>query len=455
MARPNIRVAAVKALLPVVNQQESLSGSLPNQLELVPEQDRGLLQELCFGTLRWLTRLEGIRAQLVTKPFKSKDRDIDLLLLLGLYQLIYTRIPAHAAINETVSGAEDLKKGWAKGVLNGCLRRFQREETELTEQLQRSDAARLAHPNWFLQQLKQDWPEQWSAAVDANNQHPPMILRVNHSQSSRDNYLQRLQDKGIEAFACDFASDGIRLEKATDVTRLPGFDQGMVSVQDEAAQLAADLLQLAPNQRVLDACAAPGGKTAHMLEREPSLSVVAVDSEANRLKRVEENFQRLQLSAELHCSDITQLDNWWDGKLFDRILLDAPCSATGVIRRHPDIKWLRRKTDIPALAELQQSMLQLLWKTLKPGGIMVYATCSVLAIENARNIQQFLTLSDARLIGPVEANFGMNTGFCQQLLPQPQGHDGFFYAVLQKPEEGGLSEKELPEKISAKTEQPE
>ncbi len=434
MARPNVRVAAVKALLPVVKQQESLSGTLPFQQEQVAEKDRGLLQELCFGTLRWLTRLEGIRNQLVSKPFKAKDRDVDLLLLLGLYQLIYTRIPAHAAINETVAGAKLLKKDWAKGLLNGCLRRFQREEEELIAQLQRSDAARLAHPNWLLQQLQQDWPEQWPAAVDANNQHPPMILRVNHSQSRRDDYLAKLAEAEIAAVACDFAPDAIRLEKATDVTRLPGFDQGMISVQDEAAQLAADLLQLQPGQRVLDACAAPGGKTAHMLEREPSLSVVAVDSEANRLKRVEENFQRLQLSAELHCSDITQLDNWWDGQQFDRILLDAPCSATGVIRRHPDIKWLRRKTDIPALAELQQSMLQLLWKTLKPGGILVYATCSVLAMENARNIETFLTQSDARLIGPVDAPYGLDTSFGQQLLPQPEGHDGFFYAVLQKAE---------------------
>ena len=433
MAHPNVRVAAVKALLPVVKQQESLSGTLPFQQEQVAEKDRGLLQELCFGTLRWLTRLEGIRNQLVSKPFKAKDRDIDLLLLLGLYQLIYTRIPAHAAINETVAGAKLLKKDWAKGLINGCLRRFQREEEALIAQLQRSEAACLAHPNWLLQQLQQDWPEQWQAAVEANNQHPPMILRVNHSQNCRDDYLAKLADVEIAAVACDFAPDAIRLEKATDVTRLPGFDQGMISVQDEAAQLAADLLQLQPGQRVLDACAAPGGKTAHMLEREPSLSVVAVDSEANRLKRVEENFQRLQLSAELHCSDITQLDNWWDGQQFDRILLDAPCSATGVIRRHPDIKWLRRKTDIPALAELQQSMLQLLWKTLKPGGILVYATCSVLAMENARNIETFLTQSDARLIGPVNAPYGLDTGFGQQLLPQPQGHDGFFYAVLEKP----------------------
>ncbi|MBB1489348.1 16S rRNA (cytosine(967)-C(5))-methyltransferase RsmB [Oceanospirillum sediminis] len=434
MARPNVRVAAVRALLPVVNQKESLSASLPAQLEQVAEKDRGLLQELCFGTLRWLSRLEGLRNQLLEKPFKSKDRDVDLLLLLGLYQLIYTRIPAHAAINETVSGAQLLEKSWAKGVLNGCLRRFQREETALTEHLQRSDAARLAHPNWILKQLQEDWPEHWNAVVDANNQHPPMILRVNRSQSSRDDYLALLQDQGLDAFACDYAPDGIRLSKATDVTRLPGFEQGMVSVQDEAAQLSADLLQLQPGQRVLDACAAPGGKTAHMLEREPSLSVVAVDSEANRLQRVEENFQRLGLSAELHCSDITQLDNWWDGQLFDRILLDAPCSATGVIRRHPDIKWLRRKTDIAALAELQQSMLQLLWKTLKPGGIMVYATCSVLAIENTRNIQQFVTKSDASLIGPVNAEFGIETGSGQQLFPQPDGHDGFFYAVLQKPD---------------------
>lgn len=435
MSHPNVRVAAVKALLPVVGQQESLSGTLPDQLDQVADKDRGLLQELCFGTLRWLTRLEGLRNQLITKPFKSKDRDIDLLLLVGLYQLIYTRIPAHAAINETVQGAVTLKKDWAKGVLNGCLRRYQREAEQLTEHLNRSDAARLAHPNWLLQQLQQDWPEQWQAVAEANNQHPPMTLRINRSQQSRDHYLAQLQAQGISAQASHYAPDAIVLEKACDVTQLAGFTEGHVSVQDEAAQLAADLLQLGAGMRVLDACAAPGGKTAHMLEREPSLSVVAVDSEANRLKRVEENFQRLQLSAELHCSDITDLDNWWDGQLFDRILLDAPCSATGVIRRHPDIKWLRRKTDIPTLAALQYKMLQLLWKTLKPNGIMVYATCSVLSLENKRNIETFLAESNAQLIGPTQVPWGMDTGYGQQLLPQPQGHDGFFYAVLQKPAE--------------------
>ncbi|MDX1319138.1 MAG: 16S rRNA (cytosine(967)-C(5))-methyltransferase RsmB [Oceanospirillum sp.] len=435
MARPNVRVAAVQALLPVVSQQDSLTSSLPKQLDNVPDQDRGLLQELCFGTLRWLTQLEGVRNQLLEKPFKTKDRDIDLLLLVGLYQLHYMRIPAHAALNETVQGAVDLKKPWAKGVLNGCLRRFQRESDALLAELERSDAARLAHPNWLLNHLKEDWPDQWKAIACANNLHPPMTLRVNHSKGERDQYLAQLIDADIEAKACDYSPDGIQLENALDVTSLPGFADGHISVQDEAAQLSAQLLQLEPNQRVLDACCAPGGKTAHILEREPTASVVAVDSEARRLQRVEENFERLGLNAELHCSDVTDLDNWWDGQLFDRILLDAPCSATGVIRRHPDIKWLRRKADIPALAELQQSMLQLLWKTLKPGGILVYATCSVLSMENSGNIRQFLSVSDARLIGPQAAPFGSDTGFGQQLLPQPQGHDGFFYAVLQKPAE--------------------
>ena len=445
MARPNVRVAAVQALLPVVSQQNSLSTSLPKQQDKVPDQDRGLLQELCFGTLRWLSLLEGVRNQLLEKPFKAKDKDIDLLLLVGLYQLHTMRIPAHATINETVQGAVDLKKPWAKAVLNGCLRRFQRESDTLLANLERSDAARLAHPNWLLNHMKADWPEQWTQIAAANNLHPPMTLRINHSKANRDDYLAELIQAGIEACACQHSPDGITLKKAQDVAALPGFTEGVVSVQDEAAQLSVQLLQLQPGQRVLDACCAPGGKTAHILEREPTARVVAVDSEAHRLQRVEENFERLGLSAELHCSDVTDLDNWWDGEPFDRILLDAPCSATGVIRRHPDIKWLRRKTDIPALAELQQSMLQLLWKTLKPGGILVYATCSVLSIENSGNIRQFLQqnnariknttqiASDARLIGPAHVSFGIETGFGQQLFPQQQGHDGFFYAVLEKP----------------------
>lgn len=429
----NPRLAAARALAAVLEGKASLGTSLPPLLDKVEARDRGLAQDLAFGAARWQPRLELIAAKLLRKPFKDGDRDLEALLLVGLYQLFYTRIPAHAAIGETVGCVDKLKKTSAKGLLNAVLRNAQREGDSLIQELDRDPVLHTAHPRWLQKQLKAFWPEHWQAICAANNAHPPLILRVNRRHGSRDDYLARLRQVGFEAEPCEFSRDGIRLLQACDVTLLPGFAEGHVSVQDEAAQLAADLLQLAPGQRVLDACAAPGGKTCHLLEAEPGLSeVVAVDLEAKRLARVRENLDRLGLEATLIAADGRDTAVWWDGKPFQRILLDAPCSATGVIRRHPDIKLTRKADDIPALATLQGELLDAMWPTLEVGGILLYATCSTLPTENTEVIEAFLARTPGARELDIAGPFGLKQPHGRQLLAQQDGHDGFYYAKLIK-----------------------
>lgn len=429
----NPRLAAAQALAAVLQGRASLGGSLPPLLERVEPRDRGLTQELAFGTARWQPRLVLLAEKLLQKPFKAADRDLEALLLVGLYQLFHTRIPAHAAIGETVGCAERLKKSWAKGLLNAVLRRAQREGEALFAALERDPVNRTAHPRWLQKRLKADWPEHWEAICAANNLHPPLILRVNRRHGSREAYLEELRAAGLAAEPCTFGADGIRLLQPCDVTTLPGFAEGRVSVQDEAAQLAADLLELAPGQRVLDACAAPGGKTCHLLEREAQLAeMIALDAEPQRLARVRENLDRLHLDAMLVAADGRDTAAWWDGKPFQRILLDAPCSATGVIRRHPDIKLTRQAEDISALARLQGELLDALWPTLEVGGILVYATCSVLPEENSANISAFLARTPGARELDIAGDFGLKQAHGRQLLPQPEGHDGFYYARLMK-----------------------
>lgn len=434
----NPRLAAAKALTAVLNGKASLNSSLPIQLDKVEARDRGFTQDLAFGTARWQPRLSALATKLLQKPFKAADADVEALLLVGLYQLLYTRVPAHAAIGETVGCADKLKKPWAKALLNAVLRRAQRESETLLAELEHDPVVRTAHPRWLQKSLKAFWPQQWEAICAANNAHPPMILRVNRRHHSRDAYLDLLSEAGVAAKACVYSQDGIVLDEALDVRSLPGFTEGWISVQDEAAQLAAELLELAPGQRVLDACCAPGGKTCHILEVQPALAgVVAVDLEAKRLVRVRENLDRLGLDAQLIAADGRDTQAWWDGKPFQRILLDAPCSATGVIRRHPDIKLTRQPEDIAALAQLQGELLDAMWQVLEVGGILLYATCSTLPTENTEVIEAFL----ARTPGARELDIGGQLGqpaaglkqpHGRQLLAQEGGHDGFYYAKLIK-----------------------
>lgn len=429
----NPRLAAARALAAVLNGKASLGSSLPPLLDRVEPRDRALAQDLAFGTARWQPRLALLMDKLLQKPFKAADRDVEALLLVGLYQLLHTRIPAHAAIGETVACVDKLKKSSLKGLLNAVLRRAQREHEALLAELDRDPVLHTAHPRWLQKRLKADWPELWQAICAANNQHPPLLLRVNRRQGSREQYLAELQAAGIAAEPCAFSRDGIRLPEACDVKTLPGFMEGRVSVQDEAAQLAADLLDLATGQRVLDACAAPGGKTCHLLEAEPGLGhVTAIDLEQSRLARVRDNLDRLGLDAELIAADGRETKVWWDGKPFQRILLDAPCSATGVIRRHPDIKLTRQEADIAALAQLQGELLDALWPTLEVGGILLYATCSVLPQENSDNIGAFLARTPGARELDITGPFGLKQAHGRQLLPQDGGHDGFYYAKLIK-----------------------
>lgn len=423
--------AVAARCLAQIHRGASLTEQIPIFEANVTERDRPLFRQLCYGTLRFYPRLMAIVAQLLKKPLKAKDSDVLMLMLLGGYQLTDTRVPAHAAINATVGATKDLKKPWAKALVNAVLRQWQRQPEILLEKL--SEASIAAHPEWFYQAILKAWPQQAASIMEQNNLQPPMCLRVNQQFGATSDYLEKLIDAGIKADLCNYSAHGIRLQQPVPVGQLPLFSEGWVSVQDEAAQLAASLLQLQPRQRVLDACCAPGGKTCHILETETQLGeVVALDIDENRLQRVEENLQRLHLNASLLTGDAAQTDQWWDGKSFDRILLDAPCSATGVIRRNPDIKLHRNADDIKNLSELQQKILLAIWPTLRPGGRLLYATCSVLPEENVETIARFCNREkDAEHI-PIDADWGIPCDFGRQLLPQAQGHDGFYYALLEK-----------------------
>ncbi|MGK0440741.1 MAG: 16S rRNA (cytosine967-C5)-methyltransferase [Pseudohongiellaceae bacterium] len=425
------RAQAARCLAAVVNGA-SLNQKIPEFEQLVEEKDRALFRQLCYGVLRLQPKLLGQASQLLKKPFKSKDNDLLMLILLGIYQLSETRIPDHAAVSATVGASKNLKKLWAKNLVNGVLRQWQRNQESLEKNL--TEAEQQAHPEWLHRVISQAWPEQANAIFNANNQHPPMTLRVNQQLTDRNAYLQALQQADIEAKACKFSPQGIQLKQAVSVNALPMFKQGHVSVQDEAPQLASKLLQLQPQHRVLDTCCAPGGKTCHILETEPQLeNVLAIDIDEQRLQRVHDNLDRLQLNADVMCCDALAVDDWWDGKPFDRILLDAPCSATGVIRRNPDIKIHRSEQDIKQLADLQLAFLNALWPTLKPGGFLLYATCSILPRENEQLVAQFCQQQDDVVHIDIDANWGIKRPYGRQLLPQEDGHDGFYYALLQKP----------------------
>jgi len=431
------RLAAVHALLEVSARQHSLDSALRALHAQVPESERGLWRELCYGVLRWYPRLQAFADALLDRPLKAKDEDLRLAILLGLYQLQETRIPAHAAVAETVALAQRLHKPWGSGLINAVLRRYQREQASLVQQVLHNEVAATAHPGWLLRQFRSDWPDDWPALVEANNRRPPMVLRVNPARQGRDAYLKQLQAAGLAARPLVHAPCALQLATAVDVHVLPGFDAGAVSVQDGAAQLAAGLLAPPPGARVLDACAAPGGKTAHLLESlgaagDAAPRVTAVESSAPRTKLIEATLARLGLSAQVITADAAAPGNWWDGAAFDRILLDAPCSGSGVIRRHPDIKLLRRPEDVAALAATQAALLAALWSLLKPGGMLLYATCSVLRREGEAVVQAFLAAhADAREV-VIAAAWGRPGAVGRYVLTGDDDMDGFYYARLQK-----------------------
>ncbi|MDA9558054.1 16S rRNA (cytosine(967)-C(5))-methyltransferase RsmB [Vibrio sp.] len=423
----NVRAAAANVLFQVVDKGQSLSNALPLAQQKIQPRDHALLQEICYGALRYLPRLESIASQLMDKPLKGKQRVFHHLILVGIYQLSFMRIPAHAAVGETVEGTKTLKGPRLRGLINAVLRNYQRSQEELDAIATSHNAGKYGHPNWLLNTLQTAYPEQWEAIVESNNNKAPMWLRVNSQHHSRDEYLALLAKENIDASIHPEANDAIKLSTPRDVFTLPGFEKGWASVQDAAAQLSINYLTPKDNELILDCCAAPGGKTAHILERTNDSHVVAIDADEQRLKRVYENLKRLNVKAEVICGDARQPNEWWEGEKFDRILLDAPCSATGVIRRHPDIKWLRRHDDIAALATLQSDILDAMWQQLKIGGSLVYATCSIMPQENKEQVLAFLDrTSNAKLITGTQDNPG------RQILPGEEDMDGFYYCLLIK-----------------------
>ncbi len=432
------RQVALRILLAVLRDGSSLSSLDAISASLEPR-DAAFARMLSYGVLRYLVRLQAQLGLLMQKKLKSKDQDIELILLLALFQLQYTRVPDYAAVDVAVKQTRKCKKNWAGKLVNGVLRNFLRQHKTLDEKLTGTDAD-FAHPQWMLDRIREDWPQHWRQVVSGNNTQPPMSLRVNLSKISLDDYVLELQKAGFAFTSLKGMDACLILEAAVDVCQLPGFEMGYVSVQDAGAQLAAMLLDPQAGDAVLDACAAPGGKTAHLYERQPDITLTAVDIDEQRLQRVQENAERLGFKAALSVADATQLSECWSEPVFDCILLDVPCSASGVIRRHPDIKHLRREEDLQVLVELQQRILQSGWKLLKPGGRLLYATCSLFSCENELQVAAFLQQQpDATLLempvtfddcGLLENIQRREAGI--QLLPLTPVSDGFYYALLGK-----------------------
>jgi len=425
----NSRAIVAKVLCALLSDQGSLTTQLNNYRE---HPEFGLIQESCYGCCRWFFALEALLNELLNKPLKKQDLDIKCLMLCALYQLRELEVAEYAVINEAVSAVTAFKKPWAKGLVNAVLRGYQRRRDELEGDLTNGPA--LAFPDWLQAEIRQQWPQDAETILANSNKRPPMTLRVNLARGSRRQYLDRLQAGGHDATEGELTNSALYLHRPAPVTELPGFDDGQASVQDEASQIVPGLLRLEPRLRVLDACAAPGGKTCHLLESEHSLtSLVAIDRSQSKLDRIQANLDRLQLQAELRCADAGDVSAWWDGKPFDRILLDAPCSATGVIRRHPDVKVLRTASQVEELTRVQARLLAELWPCLQAGGLLLYTTCSLLRQENEGVIARFLESTPDAKHEAITADWGVECAFGRQLLPGTSlGPDGFFYSVLKK-----------------------
>ncbi len=442
------RQASLKTLKQVFGGQ-SLSAVQAHTIDKLEDaRDRGLANEIVNGVLRWRWQLEFFVSRLVKKPLKNKDLDVQLVLLMAVYELKECRTPDYAVINESVELVRKSGKKWAAGLVNAVLRGFTREKEKLISSIN-DDQVEYSHPVWMLKKIKNDWPEDhsygWQRILNANNQRPAFWLRVNQQQSNASQYQQLLNDLDIGSEASALADHALKLSRGIDVRLLPGFAEGSVSVQDVGAQLVAQLLDASAGHRVLDLCAAPGGKTCHILERYGSIDkLTAVEFDEQRMQRVTENLQRLRLSdavmddprVELIVGDAREYRSWWDGKLFDRILIDAPCSASGVIRRHPDIKTLRRESDIEPLVKMQSEILLSAWQMLAPGGEMLYVTCSIFKDENQNQMANFLAHigdvdNDAAEI-KIKTDWGVSCNYGRQLFPGESDADGFYFCKLKK-----------------------
>ena len=453
-ANQNPRAVAIQVLTQVLLQQGSLSTQLNRFQHQVAAEHQALLKEFCFGVCRQFPQLNSLALSLLSHPFEEKDTDLYAVLLLGLYQLAYMNTPDHAAVNESVEACRALNKDWATKLVNAILRRYQREGEELLENLSSMPSVEFNHPKWLVKRYKKHWPDHLQQIIAASNLHPPMCLRVNLHRVSRETYLAELEKQGIKATIGEYSASALYLENAISVNQLPGFEEGLCSVQDESAQLAAEILNPDATEKLLDACAAPGGKTGHLLEamaksskqQDQKIELTGIELESWRLEKIESNLERLgYYSAELICADAADIQSWWDGNAFDKILLDAPCSATGVIRRNPDIKINRKPADIDALVEIQQGIIQQVWQTLKPGGYLLYATCSLMPEENELQMAEFLAThndaseialsmlnNDLKKLFTGESPLGKKVTHGYQIFPQEKGQDGFYYCLLQK-----------------------
>lgn len=424
------RAAAARVLHRILNDGESLNTAFPAETATLQDNDKRLAQAISYGVLRVLPALNRLVAAKLKQPLKGKLAVINSLLLVGAYQLYCLRTKDHAAVSATVEAAKRLKRKNHTGLVNGVLRQLLREAPARNAEEQRDLPADplMNHPRWLADSVRQDYPQQWQQILQANNQHPPMWLRINLAKTSAQDYVDELAAADITGYPDAEVASAVRLEKPAPVSALPRFEEGVVSVQDKSAQMASLLLNASDSHRVLDCCAAPGGKTLHLLETHQfETPLIAIDVDATRLQRVTENLARQQQQAKVICADVSELESWWDGQPFDRILLDAPCSGTGVIRRHPDIKWLRRKSDIDKLVLLQQQILARVWQTLAPGGELLYATCSILSRENRQQINAFLASHDDASLVAINEHADM-----LQKLPSAEDGDGFFYARLKK-----------------------
>ena len=431
-----LRAEAAKALDAVVTQGRSLDAALAEVDQTVNVADRPLVKMLCYGTLRHHFRLRADLKKLLDRPLKARDSVIESLLVIGLFQLTDTRIPDHAAVSMTVEAARLLRRPKYAGLINAVLRNFLRKG--IANQTPADEESRFNHPAWLIEKIREDWPDHWQQIIEANNDRAPMWLRVNPHRTTTKDYVDRLEPAEDGHGVLPGFVHAIRLAKPQPVTELPGFEDGDVSVQDAAAQIAAPWLLMHGGLRLLDACAAPGGKTCHLVElASPDSTLTAVELDPERLVGIQENLDRLKLTATVLAADASKPKEWWDGKPFDRILLDAPCSASGVIRRHPDIKLNRRESDIEALAGLQMALLEALWPLLAPSGRLLYVTCSVLAAENDAIIGDFLARHGDAQEDRVLPNYNIRDlmvektcGF--QVLPGSEELDGFYYACLER-----------------------
>lgn len=430
MADTDVRKLAVKILTSLVRDGRSLSELLPAaQLEL-EAREAAMLQKLVFGVCRHYGQLDAIVNELLQKPLRNKDTDVRMLLWLALYEIAFMRTPDYAVTSSYVNLTQKIKKNWAKGLVNATLRNYLRKSDALLGIAAEKNLHSL--PEWLEKRISKDWPEQSSELFKAINVRAPLTLRANGRLTDRATLAAKFDESGLSSEDCEYAPQGIRLREAPSVTSLPGFADGEFSVQDQSAQLAALLVQPQPGERVLDACAAPGGKSCHLLEIEPAIELHCLDDDDKRLERVRQNLDRLKLTAKIICADATTPEVWWDSEPYDAILLDAPCSAIGALRRHPDIRLLRRESDIRALARHQLGLLNSLWPLLKPGGRLIYATCSVLKQENEQSVDKFLdSMPDAKEVS-IDAEWGVATLHGRQILPGQHEADGFYYAILRK-----------------------